>query len=69
MFKKIKIKFLIPILLLQLVALGVLGFIAYRFSSDLLTSLAEREFNLTIESTKQHIESAIKDRLSNPKHC
>ncbi len=67
MFKKIKIKFLIPILLLQLVALGVLGFIAYRFSSDLLTNLAEREFNLTIESTKQHIESAIKDRLSKSK--
>lgn len=67
MFKKIKIKFLIPILLLQLVALGVLGFIAHRFSSDLLTTLAEREFNLTIESTRQHIESAIKDRLDKSK--
>ena len=61
---KIRTKFLVPILLLQLVALGALGFIGYRFSSNMLRSQAEQKFKAIIGEVYANIETDLSDRLA-----
>lgn len=62
-FRRIRTKFLVPILALQLVALGTLGFIGYRFSSELLLSQSEREFRATIDDVSVAIEKTFASRM------
>lgn len=62
--KKVVVKFLVPIILLQFAALGVLGFIGYRFSSNMLRNQAEREFKTVIDGVYTSIEKEFSDRIS-----
>lgn len=61
---KIRMKFLIPILSLQFFALGILGFIGYRFSSNALKSGIEEEFRNSVDSVYVAIESELDGRLA-----
>ncbi|MBT3182076.1 MAG: HAMP domain-containing histidine kinase [Deltaproteobacteria bacterium] len=63
MKSKIQTKFLAPILILQLIALGTLGYIGYRFSSDMLKVSAEKRFSKTIEATYGQIENTLQERI------
>lgn len=62
--KTIRTKFLLPILLFQFIALGALGFLGYRFSSDLLKSRSEQEFKTTIEDVYAAIDNELTSRLA-----
>lgn len=64
MARKLKTKFLVPILLLQFVALGALGFIGYRFSSDILRQNAEKQFGTTINTVYDRIEDTLNTRIT-----
>ncbi|HPQ81598.1 MAG TPA: hypothetical protein PLZ86_07745, partial [bacterium] len=62
--KRIRTKFLVPILALQFVALGTLGYIGYRFSSDLLRTQSEREFRATIDDVAVDLEREFSSRIA-----
>lgn len=64
MFKGIQTKFLIPILLLQFIALSVLGYLGYRFSSNILRTKAEKQFESIIDSSYATLEEALSKRVS-----
>lgn len=68
MKRHIKTKFLVPILLLQFIALGTLGFIGYRFSSDMLRNAAEQSFSKRINTAYEVIEQVQNDRIAKIKN-
>ncbi|MFH0799241.1 MAG: HAMP domain-containing sensor histidine kinase, partial [Pseudomonadota bacterium] len=61
---KIRTKFLVPILLLQFIALGVLGLLGYRFSSSVLRAQAEHDFRMTIDGVYSSVENELADRMA-----
>lgn len=64
MTNKIKIKFLVPILLLQFFALAILGIVGYRFGSMILKHQAESEFERTINTVYSSIENELQRRVT-----
>jgi signal transduction histidine kinase len=64
MTAKLKTKFLLPILLLQFVALAALGYIGYRFSANILRENAEKQFKSTIDAVYDAIEGTLNNRIT-----
>ena len=61
--RHIKTKFLVPILLVQLIALATLGFIGYRFSSDMLMKSAKERFSKRIDTVYDVVDNELSLRL------
>lgn len=62
--RRIRTKFLLPILALQLVALAALGVIGYRFAGSILRDQSEREFRTAIDGVYTAVDGALKERIA-----